>query len=404
VTRPRPDDLLVFLGPSLPEGEAARIAPCRVLPPARAGDLFAVLPLRPLAIALLDGVFELVPSVWHREILAALDAGIAVFGGASMGALRAAELSAFGMVGVGEIFRAFRDGEISDDSEVALLHAGPEHGHRPFTVPLVAVRAAAGAARRGRLISGAEARAVVGAAERIFWQERTWPAVLDRSRLGARARGRLQAFLPRAPDPKAADARACLEAAAAWVRARRAGAPPPPRPALPFPPAHARRERLDRALAALPSGARVPSGAVVASLARRPDARRIAADGLRRTVLASLARSAGMRASADETAAAERAWLSNLGVPAGGRDAFLSASGLDDGEARRIAEDLALQAALLDAAERMVPDGPSWEEGLALGARLGGAWTRAAAETARGRVARTSAAPGRRRRRRRRAG
>jgi hypothetical protein len=137
---------------------------------------------------------------------------------------------------------------------------------------------------------------------------------------------------------------------------------------------------------------------VVASLARRPDARRIAADGLRRTVLASLARSAGMRASADETAAAERAWLSNLGVPAGGRDAFLSASGLDDGEARRIAEDLALQAALLDAAERMVPDGPSWEEGLALGARLGGAWAGAAAELAR--AVRRNAAPGRGRRRR----
>ncbi|HSN89667.1 MAG TPA: TfuA-like protein, partial [Anaeromyxobacteraceae bacterium] len=231
MTRSRPDDLLVFVGPSLPAAEAVRIAPCRVLPPARAGDLFAVLPLRPLAIALLDGVFELVPSVWHREILAALDAGIAVFGGASMGALRAVELAAFGMVGVGGIFRAYRDGDLSDDSEVALLHAGPEHGHRPFTVPLVAVRAAARAARRERRITGAEARAVVAAAERVFWQERTWPAVLDGSRLGARARARLEAFLPRAPDPKAADARACLAAAAGFVRARRSGAPPPPRPA-----------------------------------------------------------------------------------------------------------------------------------------------------------------------------
>jgi hypothetical protein len=263
----------------------------------------------------------------------------------------------------------------------------------------VAVRAAARAARRGRVLSGGAARAVVGAAERIFWQERTWPAVLDRARLGARARSRLEAFLPRAPDPKAADARACLEAAAAFVSARRAGAPPPPRPALPFPPAHARRERLRRALTALPSGARVPSGDVVAALSRRPDARRIAADGLRRTVLASLARSAGMRASAEETAAAERAWLSNLGVGAGRRDSFLAASGLDDGEARRIAEDLALQAALLDAADQAVPDGPSWEEGLALGARLGGAWAGAAAELARGRAASGSAAPRRRRRR-----
>jgi hypothetical protein len=400
VTRVRADDLLVFLGPSLPAAEAARIGPCRILPPARAGDLFAVLPLRPLAIALVDGVFELAPSVWHREILAALDAGIAVFGGASMGALRAAELGAFGMVGVGKIFRDYRDGVLSDDAEVALLHAGPEHGYRPFTLPLVAVRAAADAARRDRLLPAAQARAVVAAAERVFWQERTWPAVLHRARIGARARARLAAFLPRAPDPKAADARACLEAAAAFVRARRKGGPPPPRPALPFPPAHARRERLQRALSAFPAGRRVRSSEVVAALSRRPDARRLAADGLRRTVLASLARSAGMRPSAEETDAAERAWLSNLGIPGGGRDAFLAACGLDDGEARRIAEDLALQAALLDAAERAVPDGPSWEEGLALGARLLGAWAGAAAELAGGRAPRRAAVPGRRRRRR----
>jgi hypothetical protein len=137
---------------------------------------------------------------------------------------------------------------------------------------------------------------------------------------------------------------------------------------------------------------------VLAALARRPDARRIAADGLRRSVLASLARSAGIRATADEVAAAERAWLSNLGVPGARRDAFLAASGLDDGEARRIAEDLALQAALLERAERVIPDGPSWEEGLALGARLGGTWAVAAAGIPRRRAARSPAAPRRGRR------
>ncbi|MBK7506604.1 MAG: hypothetical protein IPI52_16620, partial [Bacteroidetes bacterium] len=73
--RPRAADLVVFLGPSLPAAEARRLAPCRVLPPARAGDLFAVLPERPLAIALVDGVFEAAPSVWHHELLAAQAAG-----------------------------------------------------------------------------------------------------------------------------------------------------------------------------------------------------------------------------------------------------------------------------------------------------------------------------------------
>ncbi|MET0402172.1 MAG: TfuA-like protein, partial [Cystobacter sp.] len=92
----RPEELLVFLGPSLPEEEALALVPCRVLPPARQGDIWRALSLRPRAIALVDGVFEAQPSVWHHEVLAALDAGVAVFGGASMGALRAAELAPHG--------------------------------------------------------------------------------------------------------------------------------------------------------------------------------------------------------------------------------------------------------------------------------------------------------------------
>src|SRR5438552_18870027 len=93
--------------------------------------------------ALIDGVFESQPSVWHHEILDALDSGVQVFGGASTGALRAAELYSFGMAGVGRIFQSYRDEVIIDDSEVALLPAGADHAWRPLTVPLLNVRWAA---------------------------------------------------------------------------------------------------------------------------------------------------------------------------------------------------------------------------------------------------------------------
>ncbi|HEX9053242.1 MAG TPA: hypothetical protein VF841_22120, partial [Anaeromyxobacter sp.] len=66
-------------------------------------------------------------------------------------------------------------------------------------------------------------------------------------------------------------------------------------------------------------------------------------------------------------------------VPARRRAAFLAACALDDAAARALGEDLALEAAVLELAERFVPDGPSWEEGLALAARLGGAWLESAA-------------------------
>jgi len=68
----RPEDLIVFLGPSLPADEAHRLASCRVLPPARQGDVWRALSLRPRAIALVDGLFEAQPSVWHHELLAAM--------------------------------------------------------------------------------------------------------------------------------------------------------------------------------------------------------------------------------------------------------------------------------------------------------------------------------------------
>ena len=73
-------------------------------------------------IGLIDGYFEWTLSVWHKEILWALTRGVHVFGAASVGALRAVELERYGMRGVGEIFRAYRDGELEDDDEVAVVH------------------------------------------------------------------------------------------------------------------------------------------------------------------------------------------------------------------------------------------------------------------------------------------
>jgi hypothetical protein len=393
--RLRAGDVAVFLGPSLPAEEARRIAPCRVLPPARAGDVLALLPERPLAIALVDGLFDAVPSVWHPELLAALDAGVAVFGGASMGALRAAELWREGVIGVGAIFAAYRDGRLDDDGEVALLHAGPEHGYRAFTVPLVTVRAVAGAARDRGVLSAAEARRVVAAARALHYQDRTWTPLLDRARLPAEIRARLEAFLPGSPDPKAEDARACVAAAAEFARARRAGAPPPPGPGA-RPASHLRRARLARAATVLPGGRSVASGDVLAALARRPDAGRLAAQGVRRALLAALARSFGLAPGAGEAEAVIAGWMRRAGVPRARRGPFLAALGLDDAAARALGEDVALEARLLGEAARVVPDGPSWDEGLAVGARLTGAWIEEA-----DRLAPAPAAPGPARRGRR---
>ncbi len=87
----------IFVGPTLPP----RLRPTDPLwewrPPVRQGDVYRVAQTRPDAIGIIDGYFEIVPTVWHKEILWAMAQGIPVYGAASIGALRAAELDVFGM-------------------------------------------------------------------------------------------------------------------------------------------------------------------------------------------------------------------------------------------------------------------------------------------------------------------
>jgi hypothetical protein len=303
--------LIAFLGPSLPAREARALGASQVLPPAGAGDVWAALALRPQALALIDGVFESQPSVWHRELLDALAAGVAVFGGASMGALRAAELAPFGMVGVGEIYAAYRNRKLIDDGEVALLHADAEHGYRALTEALVNVRHNVERARAAGVVNRREAREVVRAAEAIFYQERTWPRLLASARVAPAVREQLERF-PR-EDLKARDARACVKAAAAFVRA---GAPAL-KVALPRPPSHARRRRV--------VGGAKPTAAA-----------------LRRALLVGFGRSVGLEAAPDP-----------------GLEAALARAGMAVDLAQRLASDVALERLLLEHASRLVNDGPS---------------------------------------------
>ena len=98
-------------------------------PAGAAGRALRAALARPAIIGIIDGYFEVTPTVWHKEILWAMAQGIHVYGAASIGALRAAELDAFGMNGIGRIYEAFRDGILKDDDEVAVLHGPEELGY-----------------------------------------------------------------------------------------------------------------------------------------------------------------------------------------------------------------------------------------------------------------------------------
>lgn len=207
--------MILFVGPTLPAAEAAGF---EVHPPAAQGDLYRAALRRPAAIGLLDGYFDARPAVWHKEILWALAEGIPVYGAASMGALRAAELAAFGMRGVGEIFAAYRDGRLVADDAVALLHGPPETGYVALSEPLVNIAATLARAGQQGIAAPAEVEALLARAGALHYPERTWERIL-----GPTPTPRLAAWLPGGRvDQKRLDA---LEMLSAMRAAEPAAAP-----------------------------------------------------------------------------------------------------------------------------------------------------------------------------------
>lgn len=168
---------ILFAGPSL-SGELPADAAVAVRPPARQGDLARAVAEGATAIGLVDGVFEAVAAVWHKEILFALSRGVVVAGAASMGALRAAECAAFGMVGIGQVFEAYASGELVDDAAVAQLHAPAELGHGAVTEALVNVEATVAYLLAEGLIKPIERDRLVDAARSVFFKERTYEQVV----------------------------------------------------------------------------------------------------------------------------------------------------------------------------------------------------------------------------------
>jgi hypothetical protein len=170
---------VVFAGPTIPGDEIRAIVDAVCLPPVAHGDVYRVSLERPRAIGIIDGYFERQPAVWHKEILWALNEGIHVFGSASMGALRAAELAPFGMMGVGTIFEAYRDGLLEDDDEVAVVHGTEDTGYRVASDAMVNIRATVEKARSSGVLDAESAAAMVRSARGLYYAERTYVRVLE---------------------------------------------------------------------------------------------------------------------------------------------------------------------------------------------------------------------------------
>lgn len=210
--------IVVFAGPSLPPAVRPADPIFAWLAPAMAGDAIALGAARPRAVVLIDGLFDVSPAIRHKELLVLMARGVPLIGGASMGALRAAELHSRGMIGVGRIFDAFANGRLTGDDEVAVLHGPADWDWAPLTEALVNVRATVLSAVRAGVVDVGAGRRILAAARNFFYKDRTWPRVL-KALAGAGALSPAQSraledWLPSGGvNLKQIDALACLERA-----------------------------------------------------------------------------------------------------------------------------------------------------------------------------------------------
>jgi hypothetical protein len=192
---------VIYLGPSLPPHLAKTILDACYLPPIKRGDL-AKLPADVTLVGIIDGEFYQSLAVSPKEILSLLEHGVVVLGASSIGALRAAELHPYGMIGVGKIFRMYRDGIIDADDEVAQTYV--PQTFVPCSEPLINIRYALELAVKKGIVRKSMADGVIQQLQDVYFPYRSY-------RLVSQLCPELRDFLRSPPSLKAKDARLLLQ-------------------------------------------------------------------------------------------------------------------------------------------------------------------------------------------------
>ena len=169
--------IAIFSKLTLKEDEIRGIIDADVFPPIKRGDLLNPMMGKYDVIGIIDGVFLQNTAVWHREILYRLKEGKVIFGAGSMGALRASELDVHGMIGVGEVYKLYKEGVIVDDDEVAVTF---DENFNQISFSLVSFRFMVKNAAEKALISKEEGDLLIKVAKSLYYPLRTFRNVLDR--------------------------------------------------------------------------------------------------------------------------------------------------------------------------------------------------------------------------------
>jgi hypothetical protein len=202
----------VFVGPT--RVRKADYPKIDFFPPAALGSVFRAMERGYRRIAIIDGFFGNTPSVWHKEILFAISKGFEVSGAASTGALRASELSPYGMRGIGNIYRLYRRASIADDDEVCVTHAIAEMDFMPLSEPMISLRYTLRDLRHQGAIARDEEAKIAAELKAMHFSERTLERIrasIARHIPDGRADGVAVAYMSARRDAKGEDGKRLLD-------------------------------------------------------------------------------------------------------------------------------------------------------------------------------------------------
>lgn len=177
--------------------------------PIKRGDISLAIKEQADIIGIIDGVFHQSPAVAHKEILDAINKGITVVGASSMGALRASELDELGMIGIGHVYRQYRDGKITSDDDVAVVLDTATL--EPLSVPLVSMEYVFSKAVIEGLIDDNEKYELLRIAKEIYYPKRNYSTLFLKSELEENKKNQLIDFINNSVDIKKEDGKELIK-------------------------------------------------------------------------------------------------------------------------------------------------------------------------------------------------
>ena len=172
---------VIFLGPSLSREKARKILDADYRLPAKKGDLLQLILKEVDIVGLVDGYFlQDYPPTPIEVYNLVRKRNVKVFGSSSLGALRAVELGKYGMIGIGKIFRLFRDGILESDDEVAVTFTDYTNYK---SEALIDIRYNLFLAKKYKIIDNKTGRSILKVSKQTYFPYRTYEDILDKCKL-----------------------------------------------------------------------------------------------------------------------------------------------------------------------------------------------------------------------------